>query len=213
MFKKEYTMQKYISMFGYANILGGFLLLAFWYLYAILLPYQKLDTTLSILVTDKNWAFVNILGVSGSIIGLIGLVGIFYKGSDAFGTLGLIGFMLAFIGTVLLTGALLWDTVIWPILVSYDSAILDFQGPIYTSKTFVPFFVISGLVYSLGYIIFGIGLAKSGLFPPWAGIMLSVGAPLFGLGSMFGKLQVYPRTLGITLFSLALIWIGNILRS
>ncbi len=205
-------MQKYLSLFGYANILTGILLLAFWYLYAILLPYQKLDTTLSILVVNKNWTFVNILGVSGSVIGLLGLVGILIKGGETFNTLGVIGFILAFVGTVLLTGALLWDTVIWPILVSHDSSILDFQGPIYTSKTFVPFFVVSGIIYSAGYIILGIAMVKSGVFPSWASIMLAVGAPLFGLGSMFGKLQVYPRSVGITLFGIGLIWIGYLIR-
>lgn len=205
-------MQKYLSLFGYANMLGGILLLLFWYLYAILLPYQKLDTTLSILVTNKNWTFLNILGVSGSIIGLLGLVGIFIKGSEAFGPWGVIGFILAFTGTVLLTGALLWDTIIWPILVSYDSSILDFQGPIYTSKTFVPFFAVAGLIYGAGYVVFGIALAKSGIFPSWIGLMLAVGAPLFGLGSMFGKMQVYPRSIGITLFGIGLIWIGTLMQ-
>jgi hypothetical protein len=193
-------------------MLGGILLLAFWYLYAILLPYQKLDTTLSILVTNKNWTFLNILGVSGSIIGLLGLVGIFIKGSEAFGTWGMIGFILAFIGTMLLTGALLWDTIIWPILASYNPSILDFQGPIYSSKTFVPFFMIAGLMYGAGYVVFGITMAKSGVFPLWASMMLAVGAPLFGLGSMFGKMQVYPRSVGITLFGIGLIWIGILMR-
>jgi hypothetical protein len=37
---------------------------------------------------------------------------------------------------------------------------------------------------------------------------LAIGAPAFGLGSMFGKYQVYPRTLGVTLLSIGLIWLG-----
>jgi hypothetical protein len=205
-------MEKNSTFFGYVNIIAGALLLGYWYLYAILLPYNKLDTTLSILVANKNWHLVNILGVSGSIMGLLGLVGIFIKGSDKFGPYGIIGFTLAFIGTVLLTGALLWDTVIWPILTDFDPAILDFQGPIYSSKTFVPFFLISGIIYSLGYIAFGMAMAKSGEFQNVPSILLAIGAPLFGLGSMFGKLQVYPRTIGITLFGTGLIWIGFLLR-
>jgi hypothetical protein len=204
-------MENLISVFAYANIIGGIVLLGYWYLYAALLPYRKLDTTLSLLVTHKNWGFVNVLGVIGSVTALIGLVGVYFKEYAALGTLGGIGFFTAFIGTILLTGPLLWDTVIWPILANHDSSILDFQGPIYSSRTFVPFFVGSGIVYSFGYILFGIALSRSGVFPFWAGVMISVGAPLFGLGSMFGKLQVYPRTIGITLFGIALIWIGYIM--
>jgi hypothetical protein len=36
----------------------------------------------------------------------------------------------------------------------------------------------------------------------------AIGAPTFGLGSLFGKLQIYPRSLGITLLSGGLIWLG-----
>jgi len=103
---------------------------------------------------------------------------------------------------------MLWETVLWPILVKHDESLLDFQGPIYTSKTFLPFFIVAGLIYSLGYVLVGIGIVQAGALPRIAGILLAVGAPTFGLGSMFGKYQVYPRSIGVTLMSLALIWIG-----
>ena len=32
-----------------------------------------------------------------------------------------------------------------------------------------------------------------------------------GLGTLFGKYQVYPRTLGITLMGISLIWIGIVM--
>jgi hypothetical protein len=206
-------MTKFIHFTGTANIAAGILLLGFWYLYALLLPYQKLSSTLAILVKDSNWGFVNLLGVLGSIAGLVGLIGIYLYVADDIGTTGLIGFLLAFIGTLLLTIPLVWDTILWPILTSHDASLLDFNGPIYTSKTFVPFFVLAGLVYSSGYIILGIVLVKSGVYPSWSSIFLAVGAPLFGLGAMFGKLQVYPRSIGITLMCIGLIWIGNIIRT
>jgi hypothetical protein len=206
-------MQKLINLTGTTNILASILLLAYWYLYALLMPYSKLDNTFSILVTDKDWGLVNVLGVAGSILGLIGLVGIYIKGIEATQTAGIIGFILAFIGTVLLTATLVWDTIIWPILARYETTLLDFQGPIYSNKTFLLFFIISGIIYSLGYLILGIAMAKSGAYPLWGSMMIAVGAPLFGLGSMFGKLQVYPRTIGITLMCIGLIWLGNILRT
>lgn len=201
-------MNSFIKFSGFLNIAGGFLLLGFWYLYAILLPYNKLSDSLSILVMDKDWGFVNILGVVGSLLGLVGLVGIYMKMIDVSGRLGMVGFVLAMIGLALLLGTLLWDTIIWPILVNHDASLLDFNGPIYTSRTFVPFFVIAGLVYGLGYILFGIAISQSGIFPSLAGLMFAVGAPLFGLGALFGKLQVYPRSFGITLVGVAMIWLG-----
>jgi hypothetical protein len=206
-------MQKFLNITGTANITAGILLSAFWYLYALLLPYQELENTLAILVTDKHWVLVNVLGVLGSLAGLIGLTGIYIKAADGIGTTGMLGFILAFLGTMLFTATLLWDTIIWPILAKFDPILLDFQGPIYISKTFFSFFIIAGIIYAIGYVLLGITLAKSGVYPYWGSIMIAVGAPLFGLGNLFGKLQVYPRTIGITLFCIGLIWFGRILRS
>lgn len=198
----------FLKLSGYINILSGLLMLTFWYLYAILLPYRQLSNTLSILVLNRNWTLVNVLGVSGSLLGLLGFSGLFFVQIEKIGRLGVIGFICAFIGASLLLGALLWDTIIWPILVQYDSSLLDFQGPIYSSKTFVPFFVSAGLVYSLGYILFGIATTQAGVLPAWGGVMLAVGAPLFGLGAMFGSFQVITRSVGLTVFALGLIWLG-----
>ena len=118
------------------------------------------------------------------------------------------GFFLATLGTTLLVGTMLWDTILWPIFVDYDEALLSFQGPIYTSKTFFPFFIVSGLIYAIGFVFVGIGIIDSDVLPAAAGYLVGIGAPAFGLGAMFGKLQVYPRTIGVTLMSVGLIWLG-----
>lgn len=39
---------KFIQLTGYANLIAGLLLLAFWYLYAVLLPYGQLTDATSI---------------------------------------------------------------------------------------------------------------------------------------------------------------------
>jgi hypothetical protein len=62
-------MKNFVNLTGFTNIGSGILLLAFWYLYAILLPYGQLSTTLSLLVLDKDWTFINILGSLGALFG------------------------------------------------------------------------------------------------------------------------------------------------
>ena len=108
----------------------------------------------------------------------------------------------------MLIGTMLWETVLWPILQQYDETLLSFTGPIYQSKVFLPFFIVAGLVYSLGYVLVGVGIVQAGILPRTAGIFLAIGAPSFGLGPMFGKFQVYVRSLGVTMMSVALIWMG-----
>jgi hypothetical protein len=60
----------------------------------------------------------------------------------------------------------------------------------------------------VGYICVSIGIIQAGIFPPLVGYLLAIGAPLFGLGAAFGKLQAVVRSVGVTLMSIGLIIIG-----
>jgi hypothetical protein len=93
-------------------------------------------------------------------------------------------------------------------LVKHEKALLDFQGPIYSSRIFVPFFVTAGLIYSAGYVFVGTGIVYAGMLPRVSGYLIAIGAPTFGLGALFGKYQAYPRSFGVTLMSGGLIWLG-----
>lgn len=190
------------------NIFSGVALLVYWYAFALFMPYGQLSTTLSLLVKNRHWVWINVLGVLGALTGLLGQAGIYVIQLTNVSWTSSLGFYIATTGTTLLIGTMLWETVLWPILVKHDETLLDFQGPLYTSKTFLPYFIVAGLIYSLGYILVGIGIVQAGVLPKTAGILLAVGAPTFGLGAMFGKYQVYPRSAGVTLMSVALIWIG-----
>ena len=198
----------FIMISGILNLAGGILLLVYWYAFAIFMPYGKLSDTLAILVENKNWGWINSLGVLGALCGLLGQGGIYTFQMNSITTASSLGFYIAVAGTTLLIGTMLWESVLWPILVKHDQNLLSFQGPIYTSKVFLPFFITAGLIYSAGYILVGIGIIQADILPKVAGYLLAIGAPAFGLGSLFGKLQVYPRSLGVTLLSVGLIWIG-----
>lgn len=205
-------MSIFIKWSGYFNIASGVLLLLFWYLYAILLPYGQLSSTLSLLVLNRNWSLINVLGSAGALSGIVGLVGLFISLEGQLSKIAVFGFVIALIGSILMFIALLRDTLLWPILANYDPSLLDFSGPIYTSKTFLPFFIFSGALYTIGNIIFGLVIANSNLYPLWAGHFLAWGALLFIMGLVFGGWQVYIRSVGITALSISLIWIGNIMR-
>jgi len=205
-------MKTFTQWSGYFNIASGILMFLFWYLYAILLPYGQLSNTLSLLVLNKNWTFVNILGSLGALLGIVGLVGLFISTGDKLGNFATLGFIIALIGSILMFIALMRDTLLWPVLANHDPSLLDFSGPIYTSKTFLPFFIFSGVLYTIGNVIFGLAIAGSGLYPAWAGHLFAWGALLFGLGAAFGEWQVYIRSVGITALSISLIWLGYLMR-
>ena len=204
-------MNLFLKITGYINIFSGILMLAFWYLYAILLPYSKLSTTLSILVLDRDWTFVNILGSLGSLLGILGLVGLYFSLENEITAAATAGFLIAMAGSILMFVALMRDTIMWPILAKHDPSLLDFTGPIYTSKTFMPFFIFSVLVYAAGYVVFGLALASSSIYPQWAGHLLAWGTLLFATGPLFGPIQVYIRSVGLTGLTFGTIWLGTIL--
>ncbi|HEY5729291.1 MAG TPA: hypothetical protein VIS72_04520 [Anaerolineales bacterium] len=206
-------MKTFTLWSGYFNIASGILMFLFWYLYAILLPYGQLSSTLSLLVLNKNWTFVNILGALGALLGIVGLVGLFISIGDKLGNFATLGFIIALLGSILMFIALMRDTLLWPILANHDPSLLDFSGPIYTSKTFMPFFIFSGVLYTLGFVIFGFSIAGSGLYPAWAGHLLAWGALLFGLGAAFGEWQVIIRSIGITALSISLVWLGYLMKN
>lgn len=198
----------FISISAFLNVISGLALLIYWYAYAVFLPYGQLSTTLSILVKNRNWQWINALGVLGALAGLLGQAGIYIIQLPNSNWFAGIGYYVAALGTALLVGTMLWDTILWPILVKHDASLLDFQGPIYSSKTFLPFFIASGLIYSAGFILVGIGVVQLNILPVAAGYLIAIGAPLFGLGAMFGKYQIYPRSVGVTLMAVGLIWLG-----
>jgi hypothetical protein len=128
---------------GYLNLVAGLLLFMYWYAYALFLPYGKLTTTLSILVINRNWVWINALGVAGALAGLLGQAAILVIQAPRPVWHSTVGFYVAVTGTALLVGTMLWETVLWPILHVADGSLLDFQGPIYSNRAFLGFFIAS----------------------------------------------------------------------
>ena len=99
-------------------------------------PYRDLSTTLAILVKNRNWQWINGLGVLGASAGLLGQAGIYIFHLPKAGLFTVAGYYITTLGTTLLLGTMLWDTILWPILVNHDESLLSFQGPVYLSSLF-----------------------------------------------------------------------------
>ena len=137
-------MEDFIRVGAAFNFLAGLFLLVYWFAYAIFLPYAKLSTTVSILVRNRNWTWINTLGVIGALLSLLGQGSIVLIQGDTSTWYVFSGYFLAVAGTSLLMGTMIWETVLWPILFRYDDSLLDFTGPLYSERTFIGFFVFSG---------------------------------------------------------------------
>jgi hypothetical protein len=121
---------------------------------------------------------------------------------------GTVGFVLAVFGLILLGGQLLWETFVWKILVNSDSILLNYDGPVFTNKPLLGITITGGLVFSIGYLLIGFACRLVDKLPNFGIQLFILGAPLFGLGPLFGPLQQIVRTAGIVLFAAGVIWTG-----
>ena len=203
--------QTLVRSSGGMLVVGGLLLLAFWWLYVILMPYRQLTDSLAPLALHRNWRLVNVFGVLGSLSLLAALPGLYAAQSEALGGMGLGAFLLALAASGLMLGPLLWDTVLWPVLAQHDPQLLAFQGPIYRSRFFVPFFASAGVLWAIGWALLAFASLEVGVLPRTPLWFIVAGAPLFALGSFFGLAQAIPRSIGISLFGVGSIWLGAVM--
>ncbi|MHA2404773.1 MAG: hypothetical protein ACXADH_17385 [Candidatus Kariarchaeaceae archaeon] len=200
--------RNFFRVTGLANIFSAVFLLLFWFLFAILLPINEVPANYHLLILDPDWLLVNGLGVLGFILALVGVLGIFFKQFNDLTELGMIGFLITFVGQVFYNASIYYETFIWPVLAQSDTNLVDMSsGPIYTNPVFFIMLLLAGSLYSFGFLIFGYSTYKTETFPKWAILLLVIGVVLFIPG--FSPYIV--RTLGVVVYAIGLIWVGYML--
>ncbi|KKN44895.1 hypothetical protein LCGC14_0688450 [marine sediment metagenome] len=202
--------RNFFRITGLANIISAVFLLLFWFLYAILLPINEVATNYASLVTDPEWFLVNGLGVIGFILALIGILGIFFKQFGDLTELGMISFLITFVGQVLYNAGIFYETFIWPVLAKQPNIpnLIDLSnGPIYGNPVFFMMLILAGSIYAIGFLIFGYSTYKAKSFPKWAILLLVIGVVSF----IPGFFPYAVRTVGIIAYAGGLIWVGYVL--
>ncbi len=200
--------KNFFRITGLANIVSAVFLLLFWFLYAILLPINEVPTNYHLLILDPEWLIVNSLGVIGFVLALVGILGIFFKQSDDITMLGMVGFLITFVGQVLYNAGIYYETFIWPVLAESDPNLINLSnGPIYTNPVFFIMLMLAGSIYVIGFLIFGYSTYKTDSFNKWAILLLVIGVVMF----IPGFFPYIVRTLGIIVYAGGLIWVGYML--
>jgi hypothetical protein len=126
----------------------------------------------------------------------LGLVGLYARQAEAAGPLGLLGFLVAFAGTVLVAGFLWTDTFVAPELAASAPRFLA-EGP-------PPGRALSFLVFGVGWALFGLASLVGGVYPGSAAVLLILGAAIATVLS----LALLPVPFGGLPFEAALAWLG-----
>lgn len=158
-------------------------------------------------IASANWILIHSLFAVSLVLGLLGTVTLYALTALRTGVLGLVGFIMLFIGMMLIFGLDYYEVFIAPFLaIHYPDVINDFgAGDTMGMVAFA--FPISGLLTVVGYALLGAAWKRSRIIPGYLAYILILSSLAFGLGlSPVGDLTVARIT--AALFGAALVAIG-----
>ena len=165
------TIERLTRFAGFASIIAAVLIMASQFAGLFLLASEL---PLSESINSTPATLYNILKLSGFVLLLLGMVGLYVRQSVAGGMLGLIGFVVAFTGTVLVAGDWWFETfvVTWLVQVAPQALEVPPSGTLIVGGT-------TGFtLFALGWVLFGIVSFRARIFPRLASIVLILGGAL-----------------------------------
>ena len=166
-------------------------------------------------VTTPTWVIVHIFAMAMSFFGLLGMVGLYARQVEKAGWLGLVGFVLFSLWLALVMCFSFVETLILPQLATELPTFVDgFMGMFAgvaseTNLGSLPtLWMISGPMYMLGGLLFGVATFRAGILSRWAGVILAGGT----LSAPVAVLLPYEGLVTLPV-GLALAWLGYTLWS
>lgn len=169
-------------------------------------------------VTATTWVNVHIFAVAMGFFGLFGMAGLYVRQAEKSGWLGLAGFLLFSLWLGLVMPLSFVEAFILPQLAAVSPAfVAGFLGMFTGISSAVDLGVlptlwnISGPMYILGPLLFGIATFRAGVLPRWAGALLTLGALLIPVGAVVPP--EYQPEVALIPVGLAIVWLGYALFS
>jgi hypothetical protein len=151
--------------------------------YVIVGVFHPLNVLSSVITT--RWVIVHIFASAMSFFGLLGMAGLYARQVEKSGWLGLAGFVLFSLWLAIILGFSFVEVFILPVLATVAPKFVDgFLGMFTGSASDINFGVLptvwtlTGPLYILGGLLFGIATFRAGILPRWAGGLLAIGTAL-----------------------------------
>jgi len=176
-------------------------------------------------VNMPNWVPAHLLGLVSVTLIHLGLIGLYARQVEETGRLGLVGFVLAFVGGAFASTTQYVTSTVIPLIAAQAPALFD---QAMTPPPFAPPVFVLGFV--LGHVLFGLATMRAGVLPHWSGLLVIIGIVLFFLGevSFLAQRLAVPALqqvfelirrlrvivlFGDVAFGLGLVWMGHALWS
>jgi hypothetical protein len=158
-------------------------------------------------IASTSWFWIHVLFAISLILGLLGTTALYAVSAQRTGLLGLAGYLLLFIGMMMIFGLDYYEVFIAPFLAEhYPEVIVDWGAGDTMGRVAVAF-PLSGTLTVTGYALLGWAWKRAAVIPAAIAIALIVTAIAFGVGlSPLGGIQLARIT--AALFGAALVTVG-----
>ena len=170
---------------GLALVAGGLLMAVA----TVLHPSR--ETPATILDAEVRLVAAHVLFTLSYLLVLLGLPGLYGANAVRMGRLGLVGFLAAFLGTMLIAVSGNFGFLA-PVLAAQSPATID------AINRYLPEVALNAVAFVgfvVGFVIFGVAMARTAMFPRPSGVLIAVGAPAQVVG--FAAAQVISPVLWI----------------
>jgi hypothetical protein len=168
-------------------------------------------------VTATRWVIVHIFACAMSFFGLLGLPGLYARQAEKSGWLGLVGYLLLSLWLVVIMGFSFVEAFILPHVATALPAFVQawmgmFNGPAgkFDLGVLPTIWTLTGPVYILGGLLFGIATFRAGILPRWAGALLALSTVLAPIAALLPNASQPKMAIPM---GLALAWLGFALWS
>jgi hypothetical protein len=187
---------------GLALVAGGLLMAVA----TVLHPSR--ETPATILEAEVRLVAAHALFTLSSLLVLLGLPGLYGAASARMGRLGLVGFLAAFTGTMLIAVSGNFGFLA-PVLASQSPQTIN------AINRYMPEIALNGVAFGgfvVGFVLFGVAMAKTASFPRPSGLLIAVGAPVqlvgFALAEFASPALWAVAVLGSVALGAGLAWPG-----
>ena len=125
------------------------------------------------------WVPAHLLGWVSVTLMHLGLIGLYLRQAQQTGRLGLVSFVLAFLGGLFAGTIQYLNSTVIPLIAAQAPSLFDQAS---TPPPFAPPLFVLGFV--LGHILFGLVTARAGVLPRGAGLLVMVGMTVFFIGEI-----------------------------
>ena len=203
------STNKLIRFSGIAAMLCGLATAVFWFVHPSAAdPRAMHDAAFFAAVQNQSFAVVFLLFVALILASLLALVGYYVRLFATAGMLGLIGFLLAFVGTAMFVASGVFQCAVAPALAHSPATrqLLEPDGVLLGGLLGL-LFAGTGCTFALGYLLFGICILRTRVFPGGAAVLLMLGAPVLGLSPL---MPLWARVLGCLCWGAGNLWLGYV---